>query len=123
MVAGMAEVLIADDSEFMRNLLREILEEDHTIVGEVENGVEAVEVFKEKHPDLVMMDIVMPIRDGIEATDEIKNTSPDANVIMCTSVGQEEKMKEAVKAGADGYITKPFQKPSVMEAIQDVVPS
>jgi two-component system chemotaxis response regulator CheY len=123
MVVGMAEVLIADDSEFMRNLLREILEEDHTIVGEVENGVEAVEVFKEQKPDLVMMDIVMPIRDGIEATDEIKNTSPDANVIMCTSVGQEEKMKEAVKAGADGYITKPFQKPSVMEAIQDVVPS
>ena len=119
----MAKVLIADDSEFMRNLLREILEEDHTIIGEVENGVEAVEVFKDEQPDLVMMDIVMPIRDGIEATDEIKSANPDANVIMCTSVGQEEKMKEAVKAGADGYITKPFQKPSVMEAIQDVVPS
>nr|WP_229122989.1 chemotaxis protein CheY [Halapricum desulfuricans] len=119
----MPEVLIADDSEFMRNLLREILEEDHQIVGEVENGVEAVETYKEENPDLVMMDIVMPIRDGIEATDEIKNTDPNANVIMCTSVGQEEKMKEAVKAGADGYITKPFQKPSVMEAIEDVVPS
>ncbi|WP_254273044.1 chemotaxis protein CheY [Haloarcula marina] len=119
----MPDVLIADDSEFMRNLLREILEEDHTIVGEVENGVEAVEVYKEQTPDLVMMDIVMPIRDGIEATGEIKSANPDANVIMCTSVGQEEKMKEAVKAGADGYITKPFQKPSVMEAIEDVVPS
>jgi len=119
----MPDVLIADDSEFMRNLLREILEECHNIVGEVENGVEAVEVYKEQAPDLVMMDIVMPIRDGIEATDDIKTTNPDANVIMCTSVGQEEKMKEAVKAGADGYITKPFQKPSVMEAIEDVVPS
>ncbi|MFC7027041.1 chemotaxis protein CheY [Halomicroarcula sp. GCM10025324] len=119
----MPDVLIADDSEFMRNLLREILEEDHTIVGEVENGVEAVEVYKEETPDLVMMDIVMPIRDGIEATDEIKSANPNANVIMCTSVGQEEKMKEAVKAGADGYITKPFQKPSVIEAIEDVVPS
>jgi two-component system chemotaxis response regulator CheY len=119
----MPDVLIADDSEFMRNLLREILEEHHTIVGEVENGVEAVEVYKAEHPDLVMMDIVMPIRDGIEATDEIKTSNPDANVIMCTSVGQEQKMKEAVKAGADGYITKPFQKPSVMEAIEDVVPS
>jgi two-component system chemotaxis response regulator CheY len=119
----MADVLIADDSEFMRNLLREILEEDHQIVGEVENGVEAVEVFNEQEPDLVMMDIVMPIRDGIEATTEIKTDNPGANVIMCTSVGQEEKMKEAVKAGADGYITKPFQKPSVMEAIQDVVPT
>jgi two-component system chemotaxis response regulator CheY len=119
--ASMADVLIADDSEFMRNLLREILEEDHTIVDEVENGVEAVEAFKSEQPDLVMMDIVMPIRDGIEATDEIKSSVPEANVIMCTSVDQEGKMKEAVKAGADGYITKPFQKPSVMEAIQDVI--
>ena len=119
----MPEVPIADDSEFMQNLLREILEEDHEIVGEVENGVEALEVFTEQEPDLVMMDIVMPIRDGIEATDEIKTDHPEANVIMCTSVGPEEKMTEAVKAGADGYITKPFQKPSVMAAIQDVVPS
>ena len=116
-------VLIADDSEFMRNLLREILEEDHEIIGEAENGVEAVELYQAEEPDLVMMDIVMPIRDGIEATTEIKNDDPDATVIMCTSVGQEEKMKEAVRAGADGYITKPFQKPSVIEAIRDVVPA
>ncbi|MFB6162992.1 MAG: chemotaxis protein CheY [Halococcoides sp.] len=117
----MADVLIADDSEFMRNLLREILEEDHRIVGEVENGVEATEVYAETHPDLVMMDIVMPIKDGIEATAAITESDPDATVIMCTSVGQEEKMKEAVKAGADGYITKPFQKPSVMDAIEDTI--
>ena len=117
------QVLIADDSEFMRNLLREILEENHEIVGEAENGVEAVEMYNEHEPDLVMMDIVMPIRDGIEATGEIKDGNSEANVIMCTSVGQEEKMKEAVKAGADGYITKPFQKPNVLEAIGDVVPA
>jgi two-component system chemotaxis response regulator CheY len=116
-------VLIADDSEFMRNLLGEILEEDYDILGEAENGVEAVELYEEHDPDLVMMDIVMPIRDGIEATEEITDADPSANVIMCTSVGQEEKMKEAVKAGADGYITKPFQKPSVIDAIEDVVPA
>ena len=122
-LTDMPDVLIADDSDFMRNLLREILEEDHNIVGEVENGVEAVETYKEEEPDLVMMDIVMPIRDGIEATDEITDTDPRANVIVCTSVGQEQKMKNAIQAGADGYITEPFQKPSVMEAIADVVPS
>jgi two-component system, chemotaxis family, chemotaxis protein CheY len=116
-------VLIVDDSEFMRNLLREILEEDHEVVGEAENGVEAVEMYEEAKPDLVTMDVVMPVRDGIEATSAIKGTNPDANVIMCTSVGQEEKMKMAVKAGADGYITKPFQKPNVVEAIRDVVPA
>ena len=118
-----AQVLIADDSEFMRNLLREILEENHEVLDEAENGVEAVELYEEHDPDLVMMDIVMPISDGIEATAEISEADPDANVIMCTSVGQEERMKAAVKAGADGYITKPFQKPSVLEAINDVIPA
>ncbi|XGI83127.1 chemotaxis protein CheY [Halorutilales archaeon Cl-col2-1] len=115
------EVMVVDDSEFMRNLLKQILEDEFEIVGEAENGVEAVEMYEEEQPDLVMMDIVMPIRDGIEATAEIKDMNPDANVIMCTSVGQEEKMRKAVEAGADGYITKPFQKPSVMEAIDDVL--
>lgn len=115
------KVLIADDSEFMRSLLREILEEEYTIAGEAENGVEAIELYNENDPDLVMMDIVMPIRDGIEATSEIKEANPNSNIIMCTSIGQEEKMKAAIKAGADGYITKPFQKPSVMDAIEDVV--
>lgn len=114
-------VLIADDSEFMRDLLREILEENFQIVGEAENGVEAVELYDEHDPDLVMMDIVMPIRDGIEATGKITSEDPNAHVIMCTSMGQEDQMKRAVKAGAQGYITKPFQKPSVLEAINDVV--
>ena len=115
------QVLLVDDSEFMRNLLREILEEEFEIADEAENGVEAVEMYKEYEPDLVMMDIVMPIRDGIEATSEIKEFDASAHIIMCTSIGQEEKMKKAVKAGADGYITKPFQKPSVMDAISDVL--
>lgn len=116
-------VLIADDSEFMRNLLREILEGEFEIVGEAENGVEAVDMYGEYGPDIVMMDIVMPIRNGIEATEEITGSDPGARVIMCTSVGQEEKMKAAVRAGAEGYITKPFQKPNVLEAINDVVPA
>ena len=115
------EVLIADDSEFMRSLLREILEEEYAIVGEAENGVEAIELYGDHDPDLVMMDIVMPIRDGIEATNEITETDPGAKVIMCTSVGQEEKMKSAIQAGAQGYITKPFQKPSVLDEIENVV--
>ncbi|MFW6436175.1 MAG: chemotaxis protein CheY [Halococcoides sp.] len=114
-------VLIVDDSEFMRNLLKEILAGDFEIAAEAENGVEAVELFEEHDPDLVMMDIVMPIKDGIDATADIKAKDPNTPVVMCTSVGQEEKMKEAVKAGADGYITKPFQKPSVMEAIEDLL--
>ncbi|MFD1599438.1 chemotaxis protein CheY [Halobellus rarus] len=114
-------VLVVDDSAFMRNLLKQLLEDDHEVVGEAENGVEAVELYRELDPDVVTMDVVMPIRNGIEATSEIKSIDPDSSVIMCTSVGQEEKMREAVEAGADGYITKPFQKPNVLEAIDDVV--
>ena len=116
----MSRVLVVDDSAFMRNLLKQLLEDDHEVVGEAENGVEAVELYRELDPDVVTMDVVMPIRNGIEATTEIKSMDDDSVVIMCTSVGQEEKMREAVEAGADGYITKPFQKPNVLEAIADV---
>ncbi|MFB6142569.1 MAG: response regulator [Halorientalis sp.] len=115
----MSGVLVVDDSEFMRSLLIEIIESEYDIVGEAENGVEAVEMWNEHEPAVTTMDIVMPIRDGIEATAAIKEHDPSATVIMCTSVGQEEKMKQAVKAGADGYITKPFQRPNVLEALDD----
>jgi two-component system chemotaxis response regulator CheY len=113
-------VLVVDDSAFMRNLLKQLLDGEHDVVGEAENGVEAVELYRELNPDVVTMDVVMPIRNGIEATTEIKDIDPGSSVIMCTSVGQEEKMREAVEAGADGYITKPFQKPNVLQAIDDV---
>jgi two-component system chemotaxis response regulator CheY len=113
-------VLVVDDSAFMRNLLKQLLDGEHDVIGEAENGVEAVEMYRELTPDVVTMDVVMPIRNGIEATTEIKELDPDSSVIMCTSVGQEEKMREAVEAGADGYITKPFQKPNVLQAIDDV---
>ncbi|AUV81554.1 response regulator [Salinigranum rubrum] len=113
-------VLVVDDSAFMRNLLKQLLDGEHEVIGEAENGVEAVEMYRELDPDVVTMDVVMPIRNGIEATSEIKELDPGSSVIMCTSVGQEEKMREAVEAGADGYITKPFQKPNVLQAIDDV---
>jgi len=117
------KILVVDDSQFMRKLLTRILESQpgYTIVGEAENGVEAVEKAKQLNPDIVMMDIVMPIKDGIKATAEIKSLGGNTKVVMCTSVGQEEKMKQAIMAGADGYITKPFQGPKVVEAIQGVL--
>ncbi|AFZ73136.1 chemotaxis protein CheY [Natronobacterium gregoryi] len=114
------DVLITDDSGFMRDLLREILEEDHNVVGEAENGVEAVELYQQEDPDVVFMDIVMPIKDGIEATDEITDLDSDATVVMCTSVEQAEQMKDSIEAGADGYITKPFQKESVLEELNSI---
>jgi two-component system chemotaxis response regulator CheY len=107
----------------MRNLLTQILEGEFDIVGEASNGAEAVKMYKEHEPDIVMMDVVMPKCNGIKATAAIKKLDPNARVIMCTSVGQREKMKLAVKAGADGYVTKPFEEESVMKALKDVVPA
>lgn len=114
--------LIVEDSGFMRNLLREILEGiDVEVMSEATNGVEAIEEYDRHKPDLVMMDIVMPEKNGIEATEAIKAKDAEATVIMCTSVGQREKMKAAVRAGADGYITKPFQEESVVQAIDETL--
>lgn len=115
------DVLIADDSAFMRSLLREILSEEHRIVGEAENGVEAIELYDERGPDLVVMDLLMPIRDGIEATEVITDGDPSAKVVMCTSVSQQRKRESAIRAGAAGYITKPFRKSNVLDEIESVV--
>ncbi|GAA0527552.1 two-component system, chemotaxis family, response regulator CheY [Halorubrum aquaticum] len=100
-------VLVVDDSSFQRTVVRDALEGSFDVVGEAENGAEAVELFEAHEPDAVSMDVVMPEMTGIEATRNIKDRWPDAVVVMCTSVDQQEKMMEAVKAGADGYVTKP----------------
>ncbi|GAB3702093.1 chemotaxis protein CheY [Halorubrum pallidum] len=105
---GMSErVLVVDDSAFQRTVVRDALEGPFEVVGEAENGAEAVELFEAYEPDAVSMDVVMPEMTGIEATAAITDRWPDAVVVMCTSVDQQEKMMEAVKAGADGYVTKP----------------
>lgn len=116
-----AEVLIVDDSEFMRTMLRDILESEHKVVAEAANGVQAVEQFETTDPDLITMDVMMPEKNGIQATADIKSTGTDTKIIMCTSVDQAEKMKEAVRAGADGYVTKPVDQSDVLEEISSVI--
>lgn len=115
------EILVVDDSDFMRTMLKGMLEDvdGFEVVDEAENGVEALTKYEEHQPDVVMMDIVMPIKDGIEATKAIKEEPQPSKVIMCTSVGQEEKMKQAMKVGADSYLTKPFEKDNVVSELQD----
>ncbi len=120
----MARILVVDDAAFMRVLLKNILKSGgHEVVGEAENGIEALEKYEELKPDLVTMDIVMPHLDGIETTRSIIKIDPKARIVMCTAVGQQAKVLEAIKAGARGYIVKPFQADKVLEEIEKVLSS
>jgi two-component system, chemotaxis family, chemotaxis protein CheY len=112
-------VLIVDDALFMRMMIRDILSKDgFEVVGEAENGVEAVERFKEVKPDLVTMDIVMPEMDGIEAVKQIMKLDPNARILMCSAMGQQPLVVEALEAGAKDFIIKPFQPSKVIEAVE-----
>ncbi len=116
-----ARVLIADDASFMRQMIREIIEaEGHEVVGEASDGDEVVEEFKRLHPDVVTMDIVMPKCSGIDAVKGIMKENPSARVVMCSALGQETLVKEAMEAGARDFIVKPF-KPDVVIATIDKV--
>lgn len=120
----MGRILIVDDTLFMRTLLKNILfSGGHDIVGEAGDGDEAIAKYQELKPDLVTMDVVMPKVNGIEALKGIKAFDPNAKVVMCTAVGQEQMVKLAIKTGAKGYIIKPFQAPKVLEEIKNVLGS
>lgn len=112
-------VLIVDDALFMRMMIKDILGKDgFVIVGEAENGVEAVEKYADLNPDLVTMDIVMPEMDGIEAVRNIIKMDPGATVLMCSAMGQQPLVVEALEAGARDFIVKPFQPAKVVEAVR-----
>jgi two-component system chemotaxis response regulator CheY len=114
-------ILIVDDALFMRNMLKEIFTRaGHEVIGEASNGVEAVSRFRELHPDLVTMDIVMPLKSGIEALQEISREDPEACVVMCSALGQDALVIEAVQAGARDFIVKPFQEQRVLEVVHRV---
>ncbi|MNM84656.1 Chemotaxis protein CheY [compost metagenome] len=111
-------ILIVDDAAFMRMMIRDILSKNgFEVVGEAQDGAQAVEKFKELHPDLITMDITMPEMDGIAALKEIKKLDPNARVIMCSAMGQQAMVIDAIQAGAKDFIVKPFQSDRVIEAI------
>lgn len=112
-------ILIVDDAAFMRMMIKDILSKNgFEVVGEAQDGVEAVEKYKELTPDLVTLDITMPEMDGLSALKEIKQIDQDANVIMCSAMGQQAMVIDAIQAGAKDFIVKPFQAERVVEAIQ-----
>ena len=115
-------VLIVDDAAFMRMMIKDILTKNgYNIAGEAENGLKAVEKYNETKPDLVLMDITMPEMDGIQALKKIKEMDPAAKVVMCSAMGQQAMVIEAIQSGAKDFIVKPFQAERVLEAVKKVV--
>ena len=115
-------VLICDDALFMRTMLGDILRQaGFEIVGEAQTGAEAVRKYKELQPSLVTMDIVMPDMGGIDAVRVIMKEYPDARILMCSAMGQQALVIEAIQAGARDFVVKPFQPSRVLEAVQRVL--
>ena len=115
-------VLIVDDAAFMRMMIKDILSKNgYEVVGEAENGQKAVEKFQELKPDLTTMDITLPEMDGITAVKEIQKIDANAKVIMCSAMGQQAMVIEAIQCGARDFIVKPFQPDRVLEAVRKVI--
>ena len=115
----MKKVLIADDAVFMRTILKSILEKGgYIVIGEAGDGNQAVEMYKSLRPDIVTLDITMPNTDGLSALKLIKEVDPCANVIMCSAMGQQAMVLEAIQNGAKDFIVKPFQPVRVLEAVK-----
>ena len=115
-------VLIADDAVFMRNMIKEIFKPpEFEVIGEASNGIEAVDRYKDLKPDITTMDIVMPHKSGIESVREIIKLNKDAKIIMCSALGQESLVMEAIEAGAADFIVKPFKPEKVLEIVRKVI--
>jgi len=118
----MAKILMVDDSKTSRKILRGILEEDgHEVIGEAVNGKDGIEKYNELHPDIITMDITMPIMDGLEALKQIMDIDKHAKVVMITAAGQKTKMVDAVKYGAAEFLAKPFDASQIIEIINKVL--
>lgn len=114
----MSHVLIADDSAFMRRVLKEILVEGgYTVIAECQNGQEAIEIYNQKKPDLVLMDYNMPSLNGIEAAKGILQQDSTACIVMVTSIGSRKRILEALRIGVKNYITKPFENYTFLATI------
>ena len=115
-------VLVVDDAAFMRMMVKDILTKNgYEVVGEAENGMKALEKYQELKPDLVTMDITMPEMDGISAVKEIKKVDPNGKIVMCSAMGQEAMVVEAIKLGALDFIVKPFKADRILQTVKKIL--
>jgi len=121
---GQSTIMVVDDARFMRLVLRRILTQGgYQVICEAKDGSEAVNMYAEKRPDIVTMDIVMPKKNGIEAVKEIMSFDPNAKIIMVTALGQEAFVLDAIKAGAREFIIKPFRNEEIIKAVMKTASS
>jgi two-component system chemotaxis response regulator CheY len=123
MVDNKKKILIVDDALFTRNMLKNIINKTGycEVVGEAENGDQAVDMYKKLKPDLVTMDLVMPVRGGIEATEDLLSHDPNALIVVVSALGQEALVLEAAKKGAKDFIQKPFKQDQIVEVIERIL--
>lgn len=118
----MAKIMLVDDAAFMRMMVKDALTKaGYTDLIEAQDGAEAVEKFNAENPDLVFMDITMPNKDGLEALKEIKSAHPNANIVMCSAMGQEAMVIEAIKSGAKDFIVKPFKPDRILATAEKIL--
>jgi two-component system, chemotaxis family, chemotaxis protein CheY len=117
----MARVMIVDDAELMRMVIKDILlMHGHEVVAEVNDGEEAIQIYLEVKPDLVLMDLIMPNMDGKEALQQLLAIDPEAKVVLCSSLGQQALITESMKIGAMGFIVKPFEVNGMLDVIKKI---
>jgi two-component system chemotaxis response regulator CheY len=118
----MARVLIVDDAMFMRMTIKQMLEaHGHSVAGEAGDGIEAVKKFIECKPDVVLLDITMPEMNGVEALKRIKELDPDAKVVICSAMGQQAMVAQAIQYGAKDFIVKPFEEDRLIAAVDKIM--
>ena len=117
----MKKIMVVDDSYFVRESLKKLIpKEKYILVGEADNGVDAIERFRELSPDYVMLDIAMPDMDGLTALKEILKIKSETKVIMCSAMGQRPVLKDALDSGAIDFIIKPFEENKVIELLNEI---
>ncbi|MCK5659755.1 MAG: response regulator [Methanosarcinales archaeon] len=118
----MTKVMIVDDAAFMRMVIKDILTKNgHEVVAEAVDGLDAIEKFGQVNPELVFLDIVMPNMEGIECLKKIMEIDSNAKVVMCSSIGQQSVVSDAIKSGARDFIVKPFDAAKVLEVVSKVM--
>lgn len=118
----MPKIMLVDDAAFMRMMIKKALTANgYSNFVEAQDGAEAVQKYEEEKPDMVIMDITMPNMDGLQALKKIRESDPNAKIVMCTAMGQESMVVDAIKSGARDFIVKPFDEQRVVQTVNDIL--